>query len=329
MEPQTLNAWVFDAGAVPDGGSTDEAAGAMVNRKVTIAPGLIKIFDEILVNALDNKQRDDTMDKLAVSIDKADGCVAVWNNGRGIPAEMHTEYGVLAPELIFGYLLTSSNYDDDEKKGYAICVGVIFRRKRLLRMCVTRSSAFVWHVLWAVTGGRNGYGAKLTNIFSTKFIVETCHEKRLFRQEYRDNMSVKDEPILSPYDASDFTRITFYPDFKRFRMEAMDDDCVAMMTKRVYDSAGVFDKTLKVFLDGHRVSVCGLKQYAALYKVGRPHPPLCACSAAPSFQATHLFCVSVSHRCRHQRRLPGARPLFQRRWWHTSALTAVGKWDWA
>lgn len=54
---------------------------------------------------------------------------------------MHKEQKVYVPTLIFGHLLTSSNYNDDEKK---------------------------------VTGGRNGYGAKLCNIFSTKFVVETC-----------------------------------------------------------------------------------------------------------------------------------------------------------
>ena len=55
------------------------------------------------------------------------------------------------PELIFGTLLTSSNYNDDEKK---------------------------------VTGGRNGYGAKLCNIFSTEFTVETaCKESgKTFKQ---------------------------------------------------------------------------------------------------------------------------------------------------
>ena len=67
--------------------------------------------------------------------------ISVWNDGRGIPVEMHKEQKLFVPTLIFGQLLTSSNFNDSEKK---------------------------------VTGGRNGYGAKLCNIFSTKFVVETC-----------------------------------------------------------------------------------------------------------------------------------------------------------
>ena len=66
--------------------------------------------------------------------------ISVWNDGRGIPVEMHKEQKVYVPTLIFGHLLTSSNYDDNQKK---------------------------------TTGGRNGYGAKLCNIFSTEFVVET------------------------------------------------------------------------------------------------------------------------------------------------------------
>jgi DNA topoisomerase-2 len=42
--------------------------------------------------------------------------IKVWNNGDGIPVEMHKEEGVYVPELIFGHLLTSSNYNDTEKK---------------------------------------------------------------------------------------------------------------------------------------------------------------------------------------------------------------------
>ncbi|NXH12581.1 TOP2A topoisomerase, partial [Bucco capensis] len=120
-------------------------------RDVTFVPGLYKIFDEILVNAADNKQRDKNMSCIKVTIDAENNTISVWNNGKGIPVVEHKVEKVYVPALIFGQLLTSSNYDDNEKK---------------------------------VTGGRNGYGAKLCNIFSTKFTVETaCREyKKLFKQ---------------------------------------------------------------------------------------------------------------------------------------------------
>ena len=123
-------AWVYD-----------KETNKLVQRQMTFVPGLYKIFDEILVNATDNKVRDPTMVTLRADIDQEAGCVRVYNDGNGIPVEMHKEEGVYVPELIFGHLLTSSNYDDNEKK---------------------------------VTGGRNGYGAKLANIFSKEFVIETA-----------------------------------------------------------------------------------------------------------------------------------------------------------
>lgn len=114
------------------------------HKEIEYVPGLYKIFDEILVNAADNFQKDKTMDTLKVTIDEERNQISVWNNGQGIPVQIHKEYNIYVPELIFGHLLTSSNYDDTQKK---------------------------------VTGGRNGYGAKLTNIFSKKFILETADSK--------------------------------------------------------------------------------------------------------------------------------------------------------
>merc|ERR1719343_95868 len=104
--------------------------------------------------------RDKTMDMIDVNIDKSQGCISVMNNGKGVPVQIHKEHKVYVPEMIFGQLLTSDNYDDNEKK---------------------------------VTGGRNGYGAKLTNVFSKKFIVETADSKakQKFIQTYENNMSEK------------------------------------------------------------------------------------------------------------------------------------------
>ena len=64
-------------------------ADSMEMRDVSFVPGLYKIFDEILVNAADNKQRDKNMDTIKVVVDRAKGQISVYNNGRGIPIEIH------------------------------------------------------------------------------------------------------------------------------------------------------------------------------------------------------------------------------------------------
>ncbi|KAH0726097.1 hypothetical protein KY284_001962 [Solanum tuberosum] len=208
---------------------------AMVHRPVTYVPGLYKIFDEILVNAADNKQRDPKMDALEVVIDPEQNLVSVYNNGDGIPVEIHQEEGVYVPELIFGHLLTSSNYDDAEKK---------------------------------TTGGRNGYGAKLTNIFSTEFIIETADGKRQkkYKQVFSNNMGKKGEPIITKCKASEnWTKVSFKPDLAKFNMEELEADVVALMRKRVIDLGGCLGKTVKVKLNEQRIPVKSFEEYCKLF----------------------------------------------------------------
>ena len=83
----------------------------MVQRTIQYCPGLYKIFDEIIVNAADNKVRDPSMDTIKINIDRENNIISVYNNGRGIPIQIHEKEKVYVPELIFGHLLTSSNYD--------------------------------------------------------------------------------------------------------------------------------------------------------------------------------------------------------------------------
>ena len=69
---------------------------SMEMREVSFVPGLYKIFDEILVNAADNKQRDKNMDTIKVTVDHEKGEISVYNNGRGIPIEIHE----VKPEML-------------------------------------------------------------------------------------------------------------------------------------------------------------------------------------------------------------------------------------
>ena len=113
VEKQSAPMWVHVPAAASD---VPGAPPKLEQRTISYVPGLFKIFDEILVNAADNKQRDASMTTLRVDIDAAAGSVRVYNDGAGIPVELHKVEGVYVPELIFGHLLTSSNYDDSEKK---------------------------------------------------------------------------------------------------------------------------------------------------------------------------------------------------------------------
>ncbi|KAH7570640.1 hypothetical protein ACOSQ2_019276 [Xanthoceras sorbifolium] len=224
IEKHTQTLWVYD-----------EESKTMVHRLISYVPGLYKIFDEILVNAADNKQRDPRMDSLKVVIDQEQNLISVYNNGDGVPVEVHQEEGVYVPEMIFGHLLTSSNYNDNEKK---------------------------------TTGGRNGYGAKLTNIFSTEFVIETADGNRLkkYKQVFTNNMGKKSQPTITKCKVGEnWTKVTFKPDLAKFNMTHLEDDVLGLMKKRVVDMAGCLGKTVKVELNGCRVPVKTFEEYVDLF----------------------------------------------------------------
>lgn len=211
----------------------DDDLQRIVKKNIKYVPALYKIFDEIIVNAYDHTKTDPTCDTIKVSIDKENNEISVYNNGKGIDVEVHPQHKIYVPELIFGELLTSTNYDDTQAR---------------------------------TTGGRNGYGAKLTNIFSTKFIVETVDEdrKRKFYQEFTENMGKRTKPKVTDYKQKAYTQITFHPDLKKFGLSTLTDDIVSLFKKRVYDIAGLGEK-LKVYYNDKKIDTNNFKKYISLY----------------------------------------------------------------
>ena len=112
VEKTELETWVLD-----------ESGESMIFKSISYIPGLYKIFDEVLVNAIDqhvrienDKNFKNKVTTIKVNFDVENNIISVYNNGEGIPIVEHKEHNVWVPELIFGHLLTSSNYDKNEKK---------------------------------------------------------------------------------------------------------------------------------------------------------------------------------------------------------------------
>ncbi len=215
-----------------------ETLDKIVEKEINYVPGLYKIFDEVLVNAGDRVQEDSTCDTIKVNIDQETNTISVWNNGLGIPVKIHQEHNLYVPSLIFGELLTSSNYDDSVER---------------------------------TTGGRNGYGAKLANIYSTYFKVETldAEEGLQFSQEFKSNMGVKEEPTISKVKAKtpkSYTCISFQPDLPRFGLKSLTNDIVSLFKKRVYDMAGVYSG-VSVWLNDKKIICPNFKKYIDMYKL--------------------------------------------------------------
>lgn len=215
----------------------DNSEPEIKKRMITYTPAFIKIFDEILSNAVDHSLEDSKLNKIEVDIDKKTGIITIKNNGLGIPVEIHKKYNKYVPELIFGELNTSSNYNDTQKRTKA---------------------------------GRNGLGAKATNIFSKMFIVETIDEKNkiYFKKIWKNNMLSMEETIIkNNVKNKGMTQIQFLPDYSRFQMKSLDLDSYDLLIKRVYDAIPCTNKNVTIYLNGDKLNGKDFNTYISMYPV--------------------------------------------------------------
>ena len=201
----------------------------IANKTIKYNPGFFKIIDEILTNASDHFLRTGKVKYIKVEVGE-DNSISIENDGPGIPVVIHKVEKVYVPEMLFGNTFTSENYDDTMER--------------------------TW-------GGRNGIGAKATNIFSKRFIVETADGKHKYHQEFSENMSKKSKPKISKL-SKNYTKITFYPDFERFGLTGIDDEIKSVIFRRCLDIA-VYCQGIKMFYNGKQIPIKNFKDYMKMY----------------------------------------------------------------
>lgn len=198
--------------------------GTMSKEEFEYSPGLLKLFDEVICNSVDEFLRGGAVDTIHVDIHQMTGEIVIKDNG-GIPVKKHPEYKIYIPQLIFGELRTGSNFEDDER----------------------------------VTAGQNGYGVKLVNIFSDSFSVETDDGKKRYTQTFSDGMNQRTEPKISKSKEKG-TTITFIPDYEYFKT-TLDDNNMKKIVRRVWDIAGC-NPGMKVYLNGKLLRVKSFQGFA-------------------------------------------------------------------
>ena len=206
----------------------------IVKKKIKYVPGLERIYEEILLNAFDQTVRpEENVTIIKVNINRESGEISIYNNGKGIPIREHEEYKVWIPTMIFSELLTSSNYDQKKK----------------------------------IVGGKNGYGAKLTNIFSKIFTIETVDniEHKKFVMVCEDNMLKKGKPKITNNNGPPYVKITFMPDYEKFGLSGLTDDIYSLMIKRIYDISACSNKKVKVYFNNELIKEKTFEQYVNLY----------------------------------------------------------------
>lgn len=209
----------------------------IVKKTLRTSPGLLRIFVEPLSNAIDNVERSKNTvtpcTKISVFVDIESGKTSVWNDGDIVPVEKNETEGCYNHTLIFGHLLTGSNYDDSKDR---------------------------------IVSGKNGLGVKLTSIFSTNFSVKGCDpiNKKSLYQEWEQNMKVTNGPkITKSSSKKGYTEVTWYPDFKRFGIPGYSKDIVSLYKRYVVDTALL--SGVNVYFNGEKLKVPSLSKYAKFF----------------------------------------------------------------
>jgi len=222
----------------------NEDGSRIVEKHINYIPALFKLFDEGIVNCRDHMIRmqqaeaNNIPNSLPVTyIDisvQPDNSIIMINDGNGIDVAQHPEYKLWIPEMIFGHLRTSTNYDKTEKK---------------------------------IVGGKNGFGFKLVLIWSTYGYIETVDHVRGLKyiQEFRNNLDIIDPPKITKCKGKPYTKIVFMPDYARLGIPGLTADMIALLKKRVYDVAAITDKSLKVKYNSHIIPVKNFQQYIDMY----------------------------------------------------------------
>lgn len=166
-------------------------------KKVTYVPGLLKIINEIVDNAIDEhtKTNGAFSTKVAITID--DTTCSVEDNGRGIPVKK-TEKGEWMPVVAFCNGMAGSNFNDENRQSL----------------------------------GQNGTGSKCTNYFSKMFEVVTCDGKGKLKVVCKNNADDVRVTELTPTPKTG-TKVTFTPDFDRFGTDKFDSTILDLLKTRL------------------------------------------------------------------------------------------------
>jgi len=215
-------------------------------KEILLIPGLYKLFDEGIVNCRDHwvrmKKDPENNQVSEIKVEIEDNIISLTNDGNGIDIVEHPDYNIWIPELIFGHLRTSTNYNKDEKK---------------------------------ITGGKNGFGFKLVLIWSTWGKIETVDHKRGLKyiQEFKNNLDLIEKPKITKFKGKPYTKVSFKPDYERLKIDGLSNDMISLFQRRVYDIAAVTDKSVKVKYNNCQINVKSFEQYLNLYIGNKSESP--------------------------------------------------------
>lgn len=219
-----LNEWI----------STIKANNIKQIPSIKYSQGLVRIFVEAISNSIDNvwrsKDSNTPCKNIKISINRDNGETSIWNDGMCIPVRKNEQTDLYNPNLIFGHLLTSSNYDDSQDR---------------------------------YTSGRNGLGIKLTNVFSKEFSIDIADGNKRYQKRWHNNMRDSEDEKISSCKKKGYTHVTWIPDFEKFDCKEYSNNIIKIYNKIILDTAMI--TKVNVFLNDEKINIKSLLEYTKLY----------------------------------------------------------------
>lgn len=201
----------------------------------TTSPALFKMFDEVIVNAIDNSKRDSTQKYIKAYF--SEGTFKVENDGATIPIKFWEGTERYVAEILVYELMSGQNFKD----------------------------------MRDMVGGRNGLGLKIVNILSEEFevLIVNVEEGKKYHQKFSKNADQVGTPKISKITAKDkksSTTIICKPDYERLGVKLpLEDNFIEMIKTRVYDAAACTSPTVSTYFNGEKLSIKNMKDYISAF----------------------------------------------------------------
>lgn len=186
---------------------------------VDVPEALIQLYNEVIANAVDavvSTKMEDSEARCYIDIKTDEKWIEMTNYSKSIPVVKHKKLeDEYIPTVIFSNFRSSSNYNKEK----------------------------VRH-----GGGTNGFGVKVTNVWSKTFIVEINDpvNKKFFGQKWKNNMNIIKDPIIETSTSKvSYVRVAYFADMERFDVECYSQDVLNIFARIAIENARSADVHIK------------------------------------------------------------------------------------
>lgn len=210
---------------------------------VEFSPALLKCFWELTCNAVDASIRSKMVKNIYLSFDKKKGTFSIFNDGGAIPVLYDDRVKEWLPQAVATNPFSGSNLKENKERR---------------------------------TGGTNGLGLKLCNIFSNKMTLESYDGKKGYGQIFEDRMKKINDPTIVKWSELDEKHkfkhvfIEFEPCWEAFTYKKKPNDEQLDVLERLvhtmaYQVAAYVNKTVTVKFNNEKIPIQSLDNYANLF----------------------------------------------------------------